>query len=154
MNSILVDTNLFLLLVVGGVNRNYITSHKRTRIFTPEDFDLLMANLSSFQTIWITSHCLAEVSNLLKQTDSRKQNELLMGLTQVCDSVKESHINKNVVFADNHYLKLGIADTGFLQKSKRVSCSLTVDHDLHLSLLNLGRKVINFNHLRMDSLLS
>lgn len=72
MRSALIDTNLFVLLVVGSVNKKYISTHKRTNNFVAEDYDLLMANLDGYQELWITSHCLAEVSNLLKQTDGQK----------------------------------------------------------------------------------
>jgi hypothetical protein len=39
--GILIDTNLFVLLIVGSGNRQRISQFKRTRRYTPEDWDLL-----------------------------------------------------------------------------------------------------------------
>jgi hypothetical protein len=39
--GVLVDTNLLVLLLVGLVNKRRIRRFKRTRDFTPADFDLL-----------------------------------------------------------------------------------------------------------------
>jgi len=40
MRSVLLDTNLLLLLTVGMLDRKLIGKHKRTQEFTEEDFDL------------------------------------------------------------------------------------------------------------------
>jgi hypothetical protein len=148
VRSALIDTNLFVLLVVGSYDKSYIAKHKRTDNFTEEDYDLLLKNLDLYDELWITSHCVAEVSNLLKQTNSAFQNGLLDCLRSLCDVTKESHLSHHNVVKDSHFLRLGIADTGITQKSKRVTTTFTVDHDLHIALLNLGRHVINFSHLR------
>lgn len=148
MRSALIDTNLFVLLVVGSVNKNYISSHKRTNDYTIEDYDVLMNNLNNYQELWVTSHCLAEVSNLLKQTDGKKKVELLEGLKFICLKANESHLRHTTIINDENYFRLGIADTGIVQKSKRVTCTFTVDFDLYLSISHLNRNVINFHHLR------
>ena len=152
MRSALIDTNLFVLLVVGLYNKEYITQHKRTNNFTEEDYDLLLENLSLYNEVWITSHCVAEVSNLLKQTNSALQNDLLECLKSLCSHTREAHLSHLNVVKDAHFLQLGVDDTGITQKSKRVTTTFTVDHDLHLALLNLGRHVQNFNHLRQHLL--
>lgn len=148
MKSALIDTNLFVLLVVGLYDKKYIAKHKRTNVFTEEDYDLLLKNLALYDELWITSHCVAEVSNLLKQTNSALQNDLLGCLRSLCNLTKESHLSHHNIVKDSHFLKLGIADTGITQKSKRVTTTFTVDHDLHIALLHLGRHVKNFHHLR------
>ena len=73
-------------------------------------------------------------------------------LAFLCSS-KESHISKSDIFRSNPYNRLDVADTGFVKKSRRVSCSFTVDLDLYLAVSNLGRKVVNFNHLKDKYLL-
>jgi len=45
MASALIDTNLALLLVVGTTNKAYISTHKRTKEFTEEDYDQLLFQL-------------------------------------------------------------------------------------------------------------
>jgi hypothetical protein len=152
MNSILLDTNLWLLLVVGMCNRDYIAQHKRTQDFLAEDFDLLLTAINSYEQLWITSHCLAEVSNLLRQTHRKLAQELISFLAAFATRVQESHLTKASIFTQAMVTRLGVADTGMFLKSKRVTV-LTVDLDLYLEILRAGRRVINFNHLRQRHLL-
>ena len=95
---------------------------------------------------------MAEVSNLLKQIDKKKAEELLSTLSEIGANMRESHIPKEDIFKNNIYKRLGVADTGFVQKSKRVDCSFTVDLDLYLTLCASGRKIVNFNHIRAEYL--
>jgi hypothetical protein len=61
---------------VGFYNKGIIGNHKRTKTFTAADYDLLVKSIDEYEILWITSHCLAEVSNLLKQTyESRAKEE-------------------------------------------------------------------------------
>lgn len=154
MNSVLIDTNLLLLLIVGLYDKNIIGIHKRTKGFTPEDYDLLIRQINGFNTLWITSHCLAETSNLLKQTHKDQAVKLLYYLSQFCRTTRESHISKKYIFDNEAYLSLGVSDTGLVQKSKRVNCVYTVDLDLYIKLSNIGQRVVNFNHLRVGQLLA
>lgn len=153
MSSLLIDTNLLLLLLVGLTNKEYISSHKRTKNFSVKDFDLLIYLMEQFSEIWTTSHCMAEVSNLLRQTNDGQAEELMWTFQVFSSKIKESHICKQVVFSTHHYLRLGITDAGLIKKAKRVSCSLTTDLDLYLAISKSGHNVKNFNHLRQEYLL-
>jgi hypothetical protein len=152
MRSVLLDTNLLVLLVVGLYDKRLIGNHKRTNTFTVEDFDLLVESIEGYEMLWVTSHCLAEVSNLLKHTHESQAKELLIVLKQFISDKKESHVPKEIIFKNNYFNRLGIADTGIIIKSKRVSCVLTVDFDLYTEIARLGYNVINFNHLRTERL--
>lgn len=154
MRSVLLDTNLLLLLIVCFYDKNLIGKHKRTRNFTyvAEDFDLLVKN--EYEILWVTSHCLAEVSNLLKQTHGSQAKRLLASFRLFVARTKESHIQKEVILENDIVLRLGVADTGIIIKSKRVSCVFTVDFDLYNEISRKGNKVVNFNHLKVQILLT
>lgn len=154
MNSVLVDTNLLVLLIVGTADRKLIARHRRTREFTERDYDELWRYLEGYDEMWVTVHCLAETSNLLKQTNSRAVPGLLRHLAAFCAGTRESYLPKDRLVTDERFLRLGVADTGFVQKAKRVDCSITVDLDLYLAIEELGRKVVNFNHIRASYLVS
>jgi len=147
MRSVLLDTNLFLLLIVGLYNKDLIGKHKRTKNFITEDFDLLVEAIDGYEILWVTSHCLAEVSKLLKQTHDDQAKELMAFFSTFIAKAKESHIPKEVIFRNDVLVRLGVADTGIVIKSKRVSCVFTVDFDLYNEISREGNKVVNFNHL-------
>lgn len=149
MRKVLIDTNLLVLLTVGVYNTDLIGDHKRCKAFSIDDFTRLQEFLGNYQELWITSHCLAEASNLLKQARSYKTAEaLLKTLHALLAPARESHIAKHEVFASPHYLKLGVADTAILQKSKSVHAVLTVDVDLYDALRSNGVNAVNLNHYR------
>ncbi len=160
--SALLDSNLWVLLIIGTADRDYISTHKRTNMFVVEDYDLLMRVLGGYEQLWITSHCLAEVSNLLlpsnRKNSSDKNNQKIMetfnSIINTTGNVKESHINKTITFNNKIVYRLGVSDSGFLQKAKSVTCSFTVDSNLHLEGTSLQKNVINFNHYRQEHLLS
>ena len=154
MSSVLIDTNLLVLLIVGATDKKLIEEHRRTKAFVTRDYDELCGLLEGFDEFWITSHCLAETSNLLKHTGKKSTRSLLTTLAMFCSRTRESYLAKDLVFADDHYLRLGVADTGFIQKSKRVNCSITMDVELYESISRLGRRVVNFNHVRAAYLIS
>ena len=147
-NSVLVDTSLLVLLVVGATDRNLIAKHKRTRSFIPRDYDELSCRLSTFRELWVTTHCLAETSNLLKQTDQVKARILLHNLAICCRNANESHIRKELIFSLPEFLTFGVTDSGFIQSTENVSLAVTADLSLYLAISKLGRRVINFNHFR------
>lgn len=151
MSSVLIDTNLLLLLIVGFYNKNLILVHKRTKEFMPKDFDLLVKFINGYNILWVTSHCLAEVSNLIRQTNEKQAKELMAFFSVFIAKAKETHIPKDIIFKNGTLSRLGVADTGIIIKSKRVSCVLTVDLDLYDEISKKGYKVYNFNHIRMEN---
>jgi hypothetical protein len=153
MRSLLLDTSLLVLLVVGLCDRAMISRHKRTRTFVPEDFDLLLAAINDYDVLWITSHCLSEASSLLRQTDREQAARLLHCLAAFVGKAKESHISKDRIFANGYALRLGVADAGIIAKSRHVQCVMTADFDLYDSISRLGHRVVNFNHMRRVTLL-
>lgn len=64
---------------------------------------------------------------------------------------KETHIPKDIIFKNGALTRLGVADTGLIIKSKRVSCILTVDLNLYAEISKKGYTVYNFNHIRMEN---
>jgi hypothetical protein len=70
--GVLLDTNLLLLLIVGGASRELI-GKKRLDTFTAEDYDTLSAIVDSLGLVATTPNILTEVSNLADQiTGSHK----------------------------------------------------------------------------------
>jgi hypothetical protein len=62
--GVLIDTNLFVLLIVGSVNRDRIPRFKRTSNYTPTDWDPLVGLLEQIPRRYSIPHVLAEVNTL------------------------------------------------------------------------------------------
>ena len=60
--GLLVDTNLLVLYAVGLVNPDRISTFKRTRKYSKDDFELLLRVLAEYRPLCTVAHILAEVS--------------------------------------------------------------------------------------------
>ena len=60
--GIIVDTNLLLLVLIGGTPS--IAGFKRTSGYTTKDYKLLLNVIDQFEKLISTPHILAEVSTL------------------------------------------------------------------------------------------
>jgi len=149
--SILLDTNLLVVLVVGLTSPAEIGKHKRTRNYTPEDFLTLQEALQNYQQLWVTSQAVAECSNLIRQTNKPMAEQLMKTLSNLVSTAKESNITSTEIFKESSVLALGVADAGITKKSKRVTTLLTADLDLYLEVDRKFGNAINFNHIRTGS---
>lgn len=75
-SELLLDTNLLLLLSIGGKNTSLISKAKTLTAYTEEDYNLLQefVRLNRFTGLLTTPHIITEVSNLLgKERDDIKR---------------------------------------------------------------------------------
>ncbi|MBH8609994.1 hypothetical protein I4N56_002830 [Pseudomonas mohnii] len=64
--KLIIDTNLFLLLVIGSVEeRRHIVKSNRLSHYTIDDFDVLLEVMQAHSEVCLTPYIAAEVSNLI-----------------------------------------------------------------------------------------
>lgn len=152
MRAVTLDTNLLVLLVVGTLDRQLIPKHKRTRKFTPEDFDALLGELERYPRIVVTPNVVTETSNLLGQTNDATARRLLERLRQLLAKLSERFVASVDAAAAPGFLRLGIADAATLHNPPASSVLLTDDLGLYLEATRLGRSAVNFTHLQAPNL--
>lgn len=151
MASVLLDTNVFVLLIVGLTDKNLINRHKNTSHFKPKDFQLILKQLEPFDEFWLTSQIIAETSNLLAQIGEPNRTKIFATFKVFVEHVrtKEARYESRQLVADPQFIELGIADVSFLQKSDQVDCSITEDSKLYGFVSKKHpNTTINFNLLR------
>ena len=140
--SILIDANLLVLLVVGRTRRSLIADHKRLSSFTAEDYDLLLSVIGS-RTIVVTPNTLTEASNLLKQRRFRDVlRDIIYGSKEVTVmSVKAS--------SSRLFSRLGLTDAALEIVASNKVPLLTVDLDLWTAVSSKHvSAALNFWHLK------
>lgn len=146
--SILVDTNLLLLFLYGYVDRENISTKKRTSKYSPEDFDLLYRILQQFRKILYTPHILTEVSNLI-ETGNNDFSFAVRKVFQNFISAKNEHfISSDQLSLKDSFINFGLTDTAIYDVAKSGILIVTDDLPLYGYLNSLGLDAINFNHLR------
>jgi len=145
--TIVLDTNLLILLVVGFYDPEYICKHKNLQDYSTRDFEDLLVLISSAKIV-VTSAVLTETSNLLWQTTSpHKQNLRAVLVELIKGSIEHRPISAEVT-ESKHFLQLGLTDAGILELPPGSGVILTVDLDLHLAALEKGLETENFTHYR------
>lgn len=147
-NGLLIDSNLFLLFLIGSVNDRRIERFGRTQKYDVVAFKLLRKFIAEFENVVTTPHVLTEISNLA----TLKQPELRAFRTQLATVVQrtqEIHEDTATVVADPAFQKFGITDAAIRRVAARPLLVLTDDFLLYHYLSTAGVDAINFNHIRL-----
>lgn len=148
--TIILDTPLLLLLVVGTASRDYITKHRRLRAYTDADFILLVQMLSRATKVVVTPNTLTETSNLagyIAEPARTHIYELLRALVEAGET-DEQYIESKVAVTRTEFIRLGLTDSALLQLATDSHTLLTVDLKLYLAALKQGLNAENFTYHR------
>ena len=144
-----IDANLFVLLVVGSVNRALIAKHRRLRAFTVEDYETLLKLLDPVERVFVTPNTLTETSNLLAQHGEPERSRFFERLRFFIQESEEVVVASAVASSNNSFQRLGLTDAVLLEVVTAEKPLLTVDLDLYLAAQAKGRdNAVNFTHYR------
>ncbi|MFO0838554.1 MAG: hypothetical protein U1D55_08485 [Phycisphaerae bacterium] len=151
-SSLLLDTNVLLLLGVGLTRRSLVGKFKGTAEYQPRDFDRLRAIANGFERLVTIPHVLAEFSNLFFR-------QLKHGLHEAdaLDAIRacfEFHVAKKSYVNDPDVRRFGFTDAAIAWIAEQEGLIVaTVDAALTNRLESRGLAVINLNHLRSEEFL-
>jgi len=146
--SLLIDSNLLLLLFVGLCDRARIAKFKRTAQFTGEDFERLEDFVGQFKEIVTTPSILTEVSNLLGQLPDELRSSFHEQFALDLKELHEHYTPSRELGGEKSFARFGLTDTAILRVATSKCLVLTDDLRLAHYLRNLDVDVVNFNHLR------
>jgi rRNA-processing protein FCF1 len=150
-DTVFVDTNLFLVLLVGGLDVDQIERFKRTKAYTREDYALLVMFVNRFKRILVTPNVLTEVSNLAGQLTDPLRREARFALACMTQDLHERYLPSKELVVDPHFPTLGLTDVSIVQSVGKDVTVITADLPLYHRLATAGVDAINFNHLRSGS---
>lgn len=146
--SVLVDSNLLFILVVGHTSRDHVGRARRTEQYSPEAFDLLQSALADYDRVLVTPHVLAETSNLLGYLSEPLLSKTRSTLGQMLARWNEHYAPCVELIDAPIYLRLGVTDSALFTAASTTVTLLTDDFPLYLATSKAGREAINFTHLR------
>jgi hypothetical protein len=147
--TIILDSNLLLLFVVGLASQDYIAVHCRLRSYSTEDFILLRRILSAATRVVVTPNILTETSNLAGYVAEPARTRIYRVLKALIeDAIEEQYVESKQAVAQGEFARIGLADSAILEIATASHTLLTVDLNLYLAALSRGLKAENFNHLR------
>ncbi|MEA5415096.1 hypothetical protein [Synechococcus sp. BA-132 BA5] len=146
--TLLLDTNLLLLLFIGGKDVSLIKKARTLSAYTEEDYELLreFAELNRFTSLLTTPHIITEVSNLLgKERDdiTRVGREATAEFLARCSERTDSSAQ---LASNPEFRRLGITDVAIAVAASTPAFILTADLPLYVYCASSGLDVANFNH--------
>ena len=92
--KVALDTNVFLLFLVGLADRATIARHKRLAAYDAGSYDALCRLLASYDEIVVTPGCLAETTNLLDSDNGSRARcyQILRELIESGEALSEKHV--------------------------------------------------------------
>lgn len=150
-SGVAIDTQLLLLLWIGGFDRQLFESFKRVKQrYVETDYDLLLAVVGMCPKLVTTPNVLTEVVNLAGQLPDQTALEFREELRRVIPSWDERVFASRERVQDKSFLKLGLADSTLEGLARQNVLVLTHDFPLYGSLMNAGLPAMNFTHLRAE----
>ncbi len=148
--GVLVDTNLFVLLLVGLVNPRRIPKFKRTQDFTVEDFHTLKELVDCFgEPLVTTPHVLSQVSDLT-DVSGPEGTAVRRLFRSIVGQVDEKYDSAKQLVEHALFERFGLGDVSVAAACERKVLVLTADVQLQVALEALGLDAINFNHVRAE----
>jgi len=154
VKSLLLDTNLLLVSLVGQFGPGCVEQFKRTSNYSTTDFDLIQGTISRYAGVCTTPHVIVEVSNLLDHLGKDRRTAARNLLASFADDAPEYFVKSAEVVFTPAYLKLGVTDAALYHIANQHDLVLlTADLELYHYASGLGVQAVNFNHLRQEWLL-
>ncbi len=153
--GILVDSNLLLLLLVGGFDINIIeqAAFKRTAQYVVEDYQLLLKLLSSFNRAVTTAHVLTEVSNLAGQLAGVQKEACFSDFAKILGRFEEVDVPSFDAARQSYFPAVGLTDSVLIHLAPEF---LVVTDDLRFAsrVAAVGYSVLNLNNFRQEQWLA
>ena len=146
--GVLIDTNIFLLLLVGSTDRAAIARFKRTKKYVPEDFDLAIRFIERFSHVATTPSILTETSNLASELSSPLLDDVSAKFAEWVSVLEERYLPGREIVTDRAFFKFGFTDAGISALRHADYLVLTDDFRLSQYLESEGVPAFNFNHMR------
>ncbi len=147
-DSIVLDANLLVVLVVGTASLEFLGRHKNVRTYSKADFLLLLSIVSNAKKTFTTPNILTETSNLARQFGEPARSRVTAVLGNMIEPMDEIYIESRDAAKRHEFTWLGLTDCALLAALEPTHTLLTADHDLYSAALKRGFDSVNFNHLR------
>lgn len=146
-SSVLLDTNLQVLEVVGNVRPDWIGKHGRTDHFSIAHYETLARLLGRSRSRITTPHILAETSGLLNLNSRGYANQYREEFARQIKLLHEKYVEAVSIVENPAFESFGLTDVGMLCLDVPDLVVISVDRDLCTQLAIRRIEAINLYHL-------
>lgn len=149
---IIIDANALVVLLIGSINPKLIESHKRTSIYSEEDFHELLFAVGNIEKLVVLPNVWTEVDNLLNSFSGHYKYQYVRIIFEIIKVTSEKYLNSILGAESNSFYDLGLTDSLILEYAK--SCEFLITSDSRLSdyAIANGIKVYDMVKIRNEKL--
>jgi hypothetical protein len=144
--SIILDTNLAVLLIVGLADRSLVRQHKRLAAFDEIDFDHLKEVVEGHAALLFSPNILTESNNIARQAPVGAREAIQAVFTKIVRGAVEHYVESIRAVERPEFRWLGLSDAVILLLASGETLVLTTDVALYLAAQEAGLPSENFNH--------
>ena len=149
MKSLLLDTNVLVLLVVGNLDDSKVGRHRRLRQFDIFDLERVTRVAESAAKHVSTPNILTEVSNHLNSGEQEIAIGAGRALMNYIEKLDEVYVPSQDLVGEIPFAKFGLADAAVIEAASRTGATvLTSEWSLQGFLEQMGLNAINIFHLK------
>lgn len=130
MDNVILDSNVFILFLVGQIDPDKISSHKKTSIYTKDHYEYLLDLITPFDNILICPNITTEIDNHLNTFRGDHKRKYLYLTRKIFKKSIEQYTRTVSAVNTMHYDEIGITDSVILLMAKH--CDLLVSGDSKL----------------------
>ena len=150
--KVALDTNVFLLFLVGLADRAAIAHHKRLGDYDTGSYDLLCRLLASYDEIVVTPGCLTETTNLLDSDKGSRARcyQMLKELIKSGEALSEKYAPAVQVVEQQPFMWLGFTDASYVELAEEGIPVITADFKLYQQVAARNEESVNFATAAFD----
>jgi hypothetical protein len=146
--GVVLDTNVFLLYVVGALDPQLLPQIKRTASFEIDDWKLLKNLLLLSAKTIVTPGIITEACNLLDSANAKHHFRLFSTLQHLTTILLEDYVRSQTLSQHKLFSRFGLADCSIAHLGSKGHLIITDDLRLKIALEQMSIPVLNFNNLR------
>lgn len=151
---ILIDTNAFILLILGLIDKRLISSHKTTSIYSEQDFvDLLdIVHKTGWNQVLVLPNVWTEVDNLLNRLAGNYKWPYIKLIRKILTQTSERYLTSKSGANSVYFGSVGLTDSLLIELGKECDLLVTADSSLSNIATANGIKVYDTVKRRNENL--
>jgi len=144
MHDVVIDSNIFILFLVGQINENKIKNYTRNSIYSKEDYYFLINILSKYDRIITSPNILTEVDNILNRITGDDKYRYLAIVKNIYKQTIEKYLETESVSQNWFFDILGITDSAIIIMARECDLLISADSALCDYAKSLGIETFDF----------
>ena len=155
-SKVLLDTNLFIVFIIGSIDINLIPKVGRLGAYRKDDYNLILNIINASEKLVITNSIVTETCNLLDSINNNYGYKIFKLMIEFLKKAQDKTNNMIEILENPVFIKFGFTDAEVVHLANQGCIVFTDDSKLFHIISNQDQKanrnqrVFNINHIRQQ----